>query len=274
MRKIVILTLCFLSVICLLVTGGCHSRNDKTPDEQRTEEKPDPKAWFDKGNVWAEKGDYDQAISAYNKVTEIDPLYTSAYYFRGHVWEEKGKLDKAIKDYSKVLELNPELEKAYHDRGTAWGKKGEYEKAISDFNKALELNPNDGTIYDTRGNAWQMKKEYGKAINDYVKALELNPKLFVPYNNLAWLLATCSDPAYRSGDKAVTLAEKAVELNHDVFTLDTLAAAHAEAGNFDDAVATMEKIIKLLNDRGDTSHLKIYEDHLKSYRNHKPWRIK
>ncbi|MDM8524263.1 tetratricopeptide repeat protein [Desulfococcaceae bacterium HSG8] len=279
MRKLIIIgTLFFLFAQCFLFTA-CHSRKDKSlheepPPDENPAEQVTPKDLFDKGIEWAEKGDYEKALEFFNKVLEEDPEYTSAYYYRGHMWEEKGDLDKAISDYTRILEINPELVKAYHDRGTAWGKKGEYEKAIADLDKALEAEPNEAVLYDTRGNAWQMKGNYDRAINDYVRALELNPSLFVPYNNLAWLLATCSDPAYRSGNKALELAKRAVELNHDVSMLDTLAAAYAEAGKFDDAVETMKKIIRLAKESGKTEHLRIYTEHLESYKARKPWRVK
>jgi tetratricopeptide (TPR) repeat protein len=272
-KKIFIGVLLLLFAGCLL-NSGCHSRKpDNASEAQEQAAELTPKDWFDKAAAPSEKGDYEAAIDAYDEVLELDPLYTSAYYFRGHMWEEKGDLDNAIEDYTKVIEINPNLEKAYLDRATAWGRKGEYDKAIEDLNKALELNPNQSMVYDTRGNAWQMKGEYDKAIDDYVKALELNPNLFVPYNNLAWLLATCSDARYRSGEKAVELALKAAELNPDITTMDTLAAAYAEAGNFEKAVSTMKSIIDLLNQQGRTELLEIYNTHLESYKAGKPWRV-
>ena len=59
-------------------------------------------------------------------------------------------------------------------------------------------------------------------------------------NDLAWLLATCPDNSVRNGQKAVELAQQAVQLSNgrSPEILDTLAAAYAEAGRFHEAVET------------------------------------
>jgi hypothetical protein len=62
--------------------------------------------------------------------------------------------------------------------------------------------------------------------------------LVVAQNLLAWLLATCPDEKCRDGKKAVESALRACELtNWEVAgIIDTIAAAYAEAGDFDRAV--------------------------------------
>jgi tetratricopeptide (TPR) repeat protein len=73
--------------------------------------------------------------------------------------------------------------------------------------------------------------------------LELDTNSVPALNNLAWLLATASDPHLRNGKEAVRLAEQACHLTQykEAFLVGTLAAAYAEAGRFDDAVVTAQK---------------------------------
>ncbi len=71
------------------------------------------------------------------------------------------------------------------------------------------------------------------------------------------------------------LAKKAVELNPKAHVLDTLAAAYAEVGKFEDAITTQEKAIELLKKEGKpTPLIDRCIERLKSYKAHKPWREK
>ena len=65
-----------------------------------------------------------------------------AYYNRGNAFREKGEYDRAIQDYNQALTLKPNLDPAYYNRGIAYARKGEYRQAESDFSKALKLGYN------------------------------------------------------------------------------------------------------------------------------------
>ncbi|MES2924986.1 MAG: tetratricopeptide repeat protein, partial [Verrucomicrobiota bacterium] len=83
-------------------------------------------------------------------------------------------------------------------------------------------------------------------------------------NHLAWNLATSVDTE-RDGLTAVNLAEKAVAMTDgkEPILLDTLAAAHAEVGQFEKAVSLQQEAIALLQDEKQkkdfASRLKLYQ---------------
>jgi tetratricopeptide (TPR) repeat protein len=141
---------------------------------------------------------------------------------------------------------------------------------MADFDKALELNPSYDIIYALRGDAsFELKQECGQATADYGKALELNPQNLRALNGKAWHLATCSDTKYRDGVKAIELAQKAVELCPLALYFDTLAAAYAEAGRFEDAITTQEKAIALAKKEGYApNRIGQYTLRLSSYSSH------
>jgi eukaryotic-like serine/threonine-protein kinase len=91
-------------------------------------------------------------------------------------------------------------------------------------------------------------------------------------NELAWQLATGSDPRLRDGPKAVALAEKAVAGTNrtNPMIMDTLAAAYAEAGQFTNAVCVQQEAIALLQNEQQkkdyASRLTLYESGI-PYRN-------
>jgi serine/threonine protein kinase len=87
----------------------------------------------------------------------------------------------------------------------------------------------------------------------------------IALNGLAWLLATCGDDAVRDGTRAVALAQEAVAMTkrQDPNSLDTLAAAYAEAGQFPAAASAEKEAIALLPTQAEKENfgqrLRIYE---------------
>jgi hypothetical protein len=92
-------------------------------------------------------------------------------------------------------------------------------------------------------------------------------------NNLAWRLATSPDPKIRDGTQSVALARRACELTHyqKPVYLGTLAAAYAETGQFDEAVAMAEKACTLASESGEQGLLKKNQELLAWYRAHQPY---
>jgi tetratricopeptide (TPR) repeat protein len=69
------------------------------------------------------------------------------------------------------------------------------------------------------------------------KAFDFPPYDARDYNDLAWVLATCSDPKVADGRRAVELARKAVELAPDDRNYwNTLGVAYSRIGDWKGAV--------------------------------------
>ena len=84
------------------------------------------------------------------------------------------------------------------------------------------------------------------------------------------MFATELSETTRDGDRAVKLAEKACKLTDykDAATIDTLASAYAEAGDFESAVKWSEMSVELC----DKDAREEYAKHLENFRQGKPWR--
>jgi serine/threonine-protein kinase len=104
-----------------------------------------------------------------------------------------------------------------------------------------------------------------------MEALKRDPRHAGTFNQLGWVWATCPDPDVRNGPRAKECATRACELTEwaEPGFLDTLAAACAECGEFDDAVRWQEKAIEL----ADPDRAADYRGRLGLYRTRKPARV-
>src|SRR5439155_25185969 len=89
-------------------------------------------------------------------------------------------------------------------------------------------------------------------------------------NDLAWLLATHPDEKFRDPQESLHLAQNAYRISRsrEPLSLDTVAAALADQGKFDEAVKTEQAAIDLAKSAGDqkvveelTRRLSLYNEH-------------
>ncbi len=114
-----------------------------------------------------------------------------------------------------------------------------YQKSGSDSRRIKALHE--------RGAAAMKAGDSAVALAIWAEVIEIDPRDITAHNRSAWIWATCSDAALRDGKKAVESASLAGRRTDwiNAHILDTLAAAHAESGDFDAAVAWERKAIKL-----------------------------
>jgi tetratricopeptide (TPR) repeat protein len=229
-------------------------------------------AYNNRGYAWHLKGDYQRAVVDFTKALDITPDYADAHNNRGLALYQMGEYDRAMSDYNKAIEINPRLAEAYYNRAASWLNKGQYDQAVADYTKAIEINPRFGEAYYNRGIAWTKKGKYDFAIADCSKALDISPTHADAYNQLAWILSACPDERYRNGKKAVDFSKKAVEIEEKPAFLDTLAAAYAESGKFNDAIKAQERAMALFQGSEDDALLSQYRTRLETYKARKPWR--
>jgi tetratricopeptide (TPR) repeat protein/Zn-dependent membrane protease YugP len=176
-------------------------------------------------------------------LADIEQVFTrggpcvDSYALRARVHEARKEFAAALADLQTAIELAPNRADLYRDRGLIRLSRGDFEQAISDASEAIRLDPNDGIAFNNRGAALSKSGEYAAAVADFHEAIRLRPSLPNPYKHLASIQATCPLPEFRDGAAAVANATRALELAQwkPVDWLATLAAAHAECGNFAEA---------------------------------------
>jgi len=178
-------------------------------------------------------------------------------------------LDKALSRYSTEIESNSSDAFMHVSRANIWYEKGDIKSALAGYDEAIRLNPALADAYVCRSSAWIRQGEWGNAIADLNEAIRLRPKSTAAYNGRAWLLATCIDEAFRDGERALEDAKEACRLScWSTATVDTLAAALAEAGNHREAVKWQTKAIE----HAAAKDTQAYQARLELYKSGKPYR--
>jgi tetratricopeptide (TPR) repeat protein len=108
-------------------------------------------AYSAQGLVYLEKGQYDLAITEFDKALTIAPSSPELYNNRGIVYSKARQYDLAISDFTKAVELAPDAIQAYYNRGITYIAKDQFNMAFLDLSKVLEIDPLYKAAYDTRG---------------------------------------------------------------------------------------------------------------------------
>ncbi len=163
----------------------------------------------------------------------------------------QGRAPEAVEQFTAALNIRPDYAEARSNLGFALVAQGRYEEAIGQFRLALQTKPL-GKTYFLLGNALNLQGKTAEAIVEYRRALEWDTNQVGALNDLAWILATDTEPSVRNGTEAVQLAERASKVlgRQEPMFLGTLAAAYAEAGRFADAIQTGEHARQLAERSG------------------------
>jgi tetratricopeptide (TPR) repeat protein len=210
-------------------------------------------AYYNLGCDALEKSEYPRAIAYFKTAlrSEVDnALWTDhsrAYNNLGYAYLHQGEITNAVTNFEMAIAIKPSYTEAYYNLGRAYLTNNQPALAVDYFQQALDLDPSVAEIHYKLANALIQLGRPAQAIAHYSQALQLRPGMDEAANNLAWLLATCSDHSLRDGAKAIALALQASKHSHDQnpVILGTLAAAYAEAGQLSEAAATAQRARQL-----------------------------
>ncbi len=196
---------------------------------------------MNRGNIYAEKKEYDRAAADYDQAIQANPKYAQAYYRRGIVWSNKKDYVRAVKDYDQAINLDPKYAEAHVGRGRILIERADYDRALADFDQAIAINPKYTFAYLQRGYAWFNKKDYARAIQAYDEAISIDPAYADAYigRGRSFHHSNKLDRAIEDYNKAIVINPKmAVAYNNR-------GVVQRAKGNIDKAVADYAEAIRL-----------------------------
>lgn len=223
-----------------------------------------------------------EALADFTRVLGVEPNEIEALSGRARLYLQMKQYDLSVTDFSHLLDLRPQRWWDRKIRGVARIYVGQFDEALADLRDALQAKPEDRSILtwltleavaDCRNEGFKTgfvalaeeavrlngestrsrlvraqvlttvgQLERARSDYEFVIQSDAQPDDAPTYNDLAWRLATCSDPKLRDATWAVGLATKAVELKpQHANSLNTLGVAQYRAGHWPAAIAALSK---------------------------------
>jgi tetratricopeptide (TPR) repeat protein len=232
------------------------------------------------------KGDNAGALQYFHRAQQLTPQYYFLLINLAIAENATNQSAAAERHFKEALQMAPSYPDShiYYARYLLQHSRSDEARAL--LRRALEMSPADVTarellqgaaaseaeVHTKHGDELLREARFSEAIAEYETALESAPGIGSTLNNFAWLLATCPDASLRNGARAIELARKADQVvggESPVF-LRTLAAAYAENGRFNDAVATAQRALQLARGQKNAVLTGSLNKEVDRYRNNLP----
>ncbi|HRX83709.1 MAG TPA: tetratricopeptide repeat protein [Phycisphaerae bacterium] len=259
-------------------------------------------------NALVDQNKLDEAVKRYRQALEIDPGYDVARMALARASWQLGNNDEAQRLYEEAIKRSPEDPAPQRELGNlllsmnkpeaalphlhAWAElapdnatacvniadvlrvQGKNDEAIASYRQALKIDPENVYAYDALGQLLLETGDWQAADGVLRRGLELAPDHANLANNLGWLLATAPIDALRDGAAALKWARVACTQTGEknVNYLDTLAAAYAENGQFDEAIDVIQRAVKIVDEAGQKESADSLRTRIRQYRDHEPLR--
>jgi len=190
-------------------------------------------------------GNYQKAVDLLTQAIAEDPGNPELYENRGSSYDNLGKVDEALRDFDASYKKMVERSKDPKDKGLA-------------------------EVLYNRGAVLARARRFPEALVDFEKAVEIDSDFPDVRMDMAWILATAPEAEFRKPQKALEYVQEEIRRNgsHSPGVLDTLAAALAATGKFEEAVL-QEKTA--LEQASNILQRKQYRDRLHLYQEKKPY---
>lgn len=202
------------------------------------------------------KGDYEEAISCYDKALKMSPKDIEAFVGKGKILRKQGKYSKAHEYFDKALEINANDSAALVGKALTLslsvydlGNKENYDEAIKYCDQALDNNSKDINALICKGRVLKEKKDYQGSLQCLNAAIDINPQDPRVIVNLGKLLYIQD-----KSEEAIFYYDKAIKINSEYTkAYYCKGIALTAKGNFNDAYKCYDKALEI--NPNDTSTL-------------------
>jgi tetratricopeptide (TPR) repeat protein len=225
------------------------------------------------GRVLQGAGDKEAAIYHYSSALRLDSEAAGVARQLGELYYSNQQWQEAVLAFKKALLVNPKDAEAHRLMAQLMDRLGRKEETRKHFESALENDSRNVLAHFGFAAFLEKSNEVASAVRHYRKGLAIQPGNHLAKNNLAWILVTSSDESVRDPEAGLGLARELNVATGDRVPniLDTLSAAEASVGNFEEAARIAQRAMQLT--KGDRAQQMIEDlgKRLKLYNDRKPF---
>jgi tetratricopeptide (TPR) repeat protein len=169
-----------------------------------------PKAWYNRGLVLFQLGNYEGAIQSCDSAIAYKYNRPDVWTNRGAARFELGDKKGAMKDFDSALACKRDHPRTWYNRGLAQLALGDYEGAIQSCDSAIAYKYYRPDVWVNRGAARLALGDKRGAIKDFDSALACEPDNPVAWYNRGFVLQSVGDL-----DSAIRCYDSALTYQHD-----------------------------------------------------------
>ena len=214
-------------------------------------------------------------LGAFRQFTEVvraapqeglDETAAKAHYSLGVLQASAGRGREAVTQLTAAVKFNPNYLEARQALGDALSRAGKHEAALPHYAEVVRLNPRAADARLGYAMALVRVGRYREARDWLVEATRLQPDDTRLRHALARVLAAAPDAAARDGQQALSLSEQLLPVIGKTTEMgETLAMAHAEAGNFNEAAAIQRGVLSAASRAGLNADVRRMSANLRLY---------
>jgi len=194
-----------------------------------------PDANIGLGETYDSLGRTAEAEQAFRHAIEIRPACWSCYNKLGVFLNKHSRYGEAAEAWRKVIDLAPDNVWGYMNVGVTYFNTGKFEMAEQYFRRGLRVAPDDPDLYSNIGTVSFFLGHFEEDVQYTQKAIALRPQKYDYWGNLAdayRMIPGDSEKANMTYKQAISLADEQLKVNpSDTDLLSSLALWHSRIGD-------------------------------------------
>jgi tetratricopeptide (TPR) repeat protein len=221
-----------------------------------------------------DRNDREGAMKEWRDALAAAPKFADVHSNLGLALWYADKKEEALSHLLEALAIQPTHVAARGNLALIFSQQGRPDLAITQLQQVLQLDPDRIGAAAELGRIYMTQGKIREALGMWFYVLDRQPNDVLTLNDAAWWLATSPDDTIRNGPLAVQMAERAAKVcpGPEPLVLDTVAAAYAEVGRFDDAVRVAYTALTLASQKGQSPFTEALRARVKLYNQKKPMR--